>query len=95
MAGAGGALFETDPDTQLDGYHWRTTLAVNQLVAQNEAIIQILDPARQAAGLDAAATQAAASVARINQLEQGLKAAKVSGCPAGGSLLHHGEQRGG
>ena len=64
-----------------------TALACRELVGIQTEMLTCIDPQMRGRQLDVAAAQADASVARINELEQQLKAAKVVASDARGDKL--------
>ena len=68
-------------------YTRETALACKELVSIQTEMLTCIDPQMRGRQLDVAAAQADASVARINELEQQLKAAKVVASDARGDKL--------
>ena len=68
-------------------YTRETALACRELVSIQTEMLTCIDPQMRGRQLDVAAAQADASVARINELEQQLKAAKVVASDARGDKL--------
>ena len=64
-----------------------TALACRELVGIQTEMLTCIDPQMRGRQLDVAAAQADASVARINELEQQLKAAKTVASDARGDKL--------
>ena len=68
-------------------YTYETAKACRELVGIQAEMLTCIDPQMRGQQLDVAVTQADASVARINELEQQLKAAKTVASDARGDKL--------
>ena len=68
-------------------YTYETARACRELVGIQTEMLTCIDPQMRGQQLDVAAAQADASVARINELEQQLKAAKTVASDARGDKL--------
>ena len=68
-------------------YTYETARACRELVGIQTEMLTCIDPQMRGHQLDVAAAQADASVARINELEQQLKAAKTVASDARGDRL--------
>jgi hypothetical protein len=89
-----GFKWPDDPQMRNDGpgspsytFTRETALACKELVNIQTEMLTCIDPQMRGRQLDVAAAQADASVARINELEQQLKAAKVVASDARGDKL--------